>query len=127
MKDDGAFEVMAARVIDGLTEAELDALPFGAIQLDGKGTVLRYNRFECELARKEAANVIGRNFFADVAPCTEVSEFAGRFRQGVQEGELNAAFPFEFEFPWGKLRVTISLVCKGDVGCGWVFVTRRDV
>jgi photoactive yellow protein len=66
------------RMADTLTDAELDALPVGAILLDTEGRVLRYNRAEASLARLSPGEVIGRNFFSEVAPCTRVREFQGR-------------------------------------------------
>ncbi|MDP2877664.1 MAG: EAL domain-containing protein, partial [Holophaga sp.] len=66
-------------IVDSLEERSLDALPFGAIQLASDGTILQYNRYEEDLARRKASDVIGKNFFTQVAPCTDVREFAGRF------------------------------------------------
>lgn len=51
---------------------ELDALPFGAIRLDKDGTILSYNMTESKLTGRDPKKVIGRNFFEDVAPCTNV-------------------------------------------------------
>ena len=58
----------------------LDALPFGAIQLSGDGTITAYNRGESALSGLAPKDVIGKNFFRDVAPCTAVQEFGGRFQ-----------------------------------------------
>ena len=68
------------RTIDDLSDAELDALAFGVIALDEEGTVLRYNLYESRLARLDRNQVVGRNFFDDVAPCTRIEAFQGRFR-----------------------------------------------
>ena len=53
-----------------LSETELDALPFGVICLDPDGKVLRYNLAESRLARLDRAQVLGKNFFRRIAPCT---------------------------------------------------------
>ena len=71
--------------IDTMSEGELDKLPFGAIQLDRTGIILSYNRTEANLTGRDPRRVIGRNFFTDVAPCTNVKEFAGRFREGIEK------------------------------------------
>lgn len=68
--------------VDSLTHEELDALPFGAIQLDREGRILRFNEYEANLSNRRAPDTVGRNFFRDVAPCTNVREFHGRFLEG---------------------------------------------
>ena len=70
--------------IENLSESGLDALPFGAIRLDRNGTILAFNRAEADITGRRRESVIGKNFFTEVAPCTNVQEFAGRFREGVE-------------------------------------------
>lgn len=95
-----------------LSAAEIDALPFGYIALAPDGTVRKYNRFEADLARKDPREVLGKNFFRDVAPCTQVQEFEGRFRElaaGARPGSA-LGFDFEFRFRHGMQKVRITLV-----------------
>jgi photoactive yellow protein len=99
--------------LSALTAADIDALPFGYIALAPDGTVRKYNRFEADLARKDPQTVLGRNFFREVAPCTQVREFEGRFREMTAgaPGSGNAeSFDFEFGFRHGTQKVRISLV-----------------
>jgi photoactive yellow protein len=88
----------ALHAADALGSAELDALPYGMIQLDSQGVILRYSAAESRLSGLSAAECVGRNFFTDVAPCTAVAEFEGRFREGVRAGQLDAVFNFRFNF-----------------------------
>ena len=83
---------------DALSSAELDALPYGMIQLDSHGIVLRYSSAETRLSGLGADETVGRDFFRDVAPCTQVSEFYGRFQDGVRARQLDAVFNFRFAF-----------------------------
>ena len=55
-----------------LSPSEIDALPFGYIALAPDGTIRKYNRYEADLARRDPQDVLGRNFFTEVAPCTQV-------------------------------------------------------
>ena len=75
-----------AASVDDRTDAELDALPFGVIALDRDGFVLRYNLYESRLARLDRNQVVGRNFFDEIAPCTRNEAFQGRFRALVADG-----------------------------------------
>jgi len=107
--------------VDHLDERRLDTLPFGVIELAPDGTVLQYNRYEENLAGRDARDVVGRNFFTEVAPCTDVQEFAGRFRTGVASRNLHSTFDFTFAFvPPRQVRVTLYF--SEATGTAWVFV-----
>ena len=94
--------------IDRMSEAELDELPFGAIRLDKEGKILSYNTTESKLTGRDPKRVIGRNFFRDVAPCTNVQAFAGRFREGVAKGDMHIIFPYRFDFEMAPRDVTVK-------------------
>jgi two-component system, chemotaxis family, sensor kinase Cph1 len=111
-------ELQPLALLDG--EA-LDDLPFGAIRLSRDGTILGYNRFESRLTGLHPSRVIGRNFFTEVAPCTNVQEFAGRFRDGIAKGELHAVFPYVFNFNPPR-QVTVTLYFHKPSGNAWVLV-----
>jgi photoactive yellow protein len=94
-----------------LDEAAIDALPFGLISVDHDGNIEQYNSYESSLARLPKERVIGRNFFRDVAPCTAVQEFQGRFERFVrEEGSGAESFDFLFRFGWGRQHVKITFV-----------------
>src|SRR5579875_2692804 len=98
-----------------LSREELDALPYGVVTLDRRGTVLRYNETEATFARRSPEKTIGLNFFADVAPCTNVQAFKGRFDAfAAQTGSGVDRFDFSFAFRWGRHDVSITLLRKVD-------------
>ena len=98
-----------------LTREDLDALPYGVVTLDRRGTVLRYNRAEATFARRSQARTVGLNFFADVAPCANVRAFRGRFEEfAVGAGAGVERFDFSYAFRWGRQDVTITLLRKAD-------------
>ena len=110
---------------DVLTEDQLDNLPMGMIQLDRTGTVLKFNQTESSLARMEKAEAIGRSFFDEVAPCTKVQEFYGRFVEGVQNRTLHTVFPYQFRFRDGRQKnVVISMFYSTSTDTVWVLVQR---
>ena len=108
--------------INDLKEDELDVQPFGIIRLDRSGIVLSYNRYEQNKARRRPERVIGRNFFHDIAPCTRVKEFYGRFMDGVMKRDLNTTFGFVFAMPHGERHVDISLFYKASDDSVWVII-----
>ena len=98
--------------LSALSAAEIDALPFGYIALAPDGTIRKYNRYEADLARKDPQEVLGRNFFQEVAPCTQVQGFEGRFRDFASGAvpDPTLAFDFDFRFRHGTQKVRIGLV-----------------
>lgn len=111
--------------IQGLGETELDRLPFGAIRLDRDGKILSYNRTEAELSGRRKESVLGKSFFTEVAPCTNVQEFAGRFREGVEKGSLHMVFPYIFDHQMEPRNVWVTLFYSNETDTAWVFV-RED-
>ena len=110
---------------DVLTQGELDSLPVGMIQLDRNGRVLKFNRTESELARVAAADAVGKSFFDDVAPCTRVQAFHGKFLEGVEKRQLHTVFDYVFRFRDGRQKnVVISMFYSATTETVWVCVER---
>lgn len=112
--------------IDRMNEQELDGLPFGAIRLDHDGRILAYNAAESKLTGRDKSKVIGRNFFRDVAPCTNVQAFAGRFREGIAKKEMHVIFPYRFDFEMAPRDVTVTLFYSKETDSAWVFVRETN-
>ena len=103
-----------AEVAD-LTAEQIDALPYGAIRIDGEGTILGYNQYEARLSKLDASRVVGKNFFRDVAPCTAVHAFEGRMRAFVaSEDATSESFDYMFPFPHGAVEVSITFIKLAD-------------
>ena len=121
-QDTSAFSRADLERIDHMQPQELNALPFGAIQLDASGTILRFNSYEANLTGRKPEKVIGRNFFEEVAPCTNVREFAGKFHEGIRKKELHEVFPYMFDFKMAPRNVTVTLFYNKANDTAWVFV-----
>lgn len=119
------FQELSGR-IDSMTQEELDRLPFGIIQLDDTGCIRHYNDYESQLAGVPRASVIGKNFFTEVAPCADVQEFAGRFREGVQSRSLDVRFRFRFAFRPRPRDVLVTLYYSAATTSVWVIVQPID-
>lgn len=107
-----------------MSSGQLDKVAFGAIELDAAGKIIQYNSAEGDITGRNPSEVIGKNFFRDVAPCTNSSEFKGRFTTGVESGDLNAMFEyvFDYEMKPTKVKVHMKKALTGD--SYWVFVKR---
>lgn len=115
------------RQVDQLTARDMDTLPFGLIQLDRTGRILKFNQTEANLARINRDRQLGKNFFDDVAPCTKVKEFYGRFLQGLRERSLYETFGFVFKFDHGWRNVAITLFYSEKTDSVWVLISQTSV
>ncbi|WP_201218657.1 EAL domain-containing protein [Halochromatium roseum] len=122
MSLDDAIDVYDPKQLDSLTKDELEALPCGTIRVDETGVILFYSRTQSAITQREAPAVLGRNFFTDVAPCTVVPEFYGRFRRGVLSGDLCASFEFVFDFEMEPVQVQITMRASERPGEFWIIV-----
>ncbi|MFP4330315.1 MAG: photoactive yellow protein [Alkalispirochaetaceae bacterium] len=107
-----------------MKDEDLDNLAFGAIELDEKGNILQYNSAEGDITGRDPNEVKGKNFFTEVAPCTNTDEFYGKFKEGVASGDLNALFEYVFDYKMmpTKVKVHMKKALSGDTY--WVFVKR---
>ena len=107
-----------------MDDKKINDLAFGAIQLDGSGKILQYNAAEGAITGRDPKAVIGKNFFREVAPCTNSREFKGRFEEGVAAGNLNTMFEYTFDYEMKptKVKVHMKKALSGD--SYWVFVKR---
>ena len=112
-----------AEELSAMTREQLDALPYGAIKLDRRGTILSYNASEARLSGRDPEHVVGRNFFTEVAPCTQVREFYDRFLELVDHRAVNHEFDFTFAFD-PPMQVHIVLLYERREDAVWVLVDR---
>lgn len=107
-----------------MNDQDLDELAFGAIELDSNGNILQYNAAEGDITGRDPEDVKGKNFFREVAPCTNTDEFFGKFKEGVASGNLNTLFEYTFDYNMmpTKVKVHMKKALSGD--SYWVFVKR---
>jgi photoactive yellow protein len=107
-----------------LSSEQIDELAFGAVEVDEYGTILTYNRAESDITGRDPEEVIGRNFFTDVAPCTQSDEFYGAFRRGVAKGRLNTQFEYTFDYQMKPTKVKVHMQKLLSSDTYWIFVKR---
>lgn len=111
-------------VLARMNSKELDKLAFGAIQVDKTGKILYYNVMESEITGRKPEEVIGKNFFTEVAPCTRRPEFYGAFVKGVANNDLGVIFEYVFDYNMKptKVKVHMKKALIGDTY--WILVKR---
>ena len=119
----GTPELLAK--LPAMSREEIDALNFGVIKVNNAGVVEVYNRYESELACVPPAKAEGRNFFTQIAPCTNNRLILGRFKEGVLSGEMDATIPYTFTYKMRPTNVNIHLYRDSATETNWVLVQKR--
>lgn len=113
--------------LGSLSRTDIDNAPYGIVKVDNSGKILLYNRYESELAGVATATAEGKNFFTEVAPCTNNKLFFGKFKSGVEVSDLNSAFNYTFTYKMKPTNVQIHLVHDKSTKTNWVFVQKKAV
>ncbi|MBC7428539.1 MAG: photoactive yellow protein [Bacteriovorax sp.] len=113
--------------LSSLTKTDADDANFGIVKVDSNGRILLYNKYESELAGVPSSSAEGKNFFTELAPCTNNKLFFGKFKSGVEIGELNSLFNYTFTYKMKPTNVAIHLLHDKNTKTNWVFVQKRIV
>ncbi|MBL6082555.1 GAF domain-containing protein [Belnapia sp. T18] len=81
-----------------------------------------YSAAESRISGRSAEAVVGRDFFRDVAPCTNLPAFRGRFLEGVRRGALDGCLHFTFGFAPRPIQVEVRLLQAREPDRYWIVV-----
>lgn len=107
-----------------ISRQEADACDFGIVKVDDTGVIQLYNRYEADLAGVAPSEAEGKNFFTQIAPCSNNSLFFGTFKKGVAAGNLNVTFPYTFTYKMKPTNVNIHLYRCSASNTNWIFVKK---
>ncbi len=126
MADSGAGVADMAMLagLDSLTVDQIDELPFGCIRTDDSGIVEIYNQAESKIAGMDPAKALGRNFFTQVAACTNNKLFRGTFNRGVEEGQMNLVFFYTFTYRMAPTEVKVQFFRRPG-GSNWILIAKK--
>jgi photoactive yellow protein len=114
-------------VIDTLSAAELDALPFGVIGFDAtaNATVIRYNATESRYAGLTPERVLGHPLFTVVAPCMNNFMVAQRFEDAAEQGQaLDDTIDYVLTLRMRPIKVKLRLLAAVGAATRHVLVKR---
>lgn len=118
------FEISS---VSEMTTEMIDALPYGLVRLDADMRVIAYSQAEADLAQRTRESALGRRFFDEVAPCTNVQELAGWLSETARAGRSDRKrLNFIFDFPHGRKLVTISLLHDATEGTTTITVEAAE-
>lgn len=90
-------------------QASHTELPYGLLELDANGLVVRYAPAFEQTIGVTSADILGHNFFTEVVPATEVKECQDRFRLFMARGQATDKFSTTFKSEQGPVKVQILL------------------
>jgi photoactive yellow protein len=105
-----------------IARSDADSFDFGAIKVDDSGKILLYNQTQSNFAGVAVSHAEGKNFFTQVAPCSNNGLFFGSFKKGVASDNLNVAFPYTFTFKMKPTNVLIHMYRCSQTKANWIFV-----
>lgn len=111
--------------LPNVSRQSADDQPFGIVQVDDSGVIQLYNKWESEMAAVPVSAAEGKNFFTQVAPCTNNRLVFGKFKDGVAKGELDSEFNYTFTYKMKPTNVQIRLVRHATSRTNWVLVGMR--
>jgi len=111
--------------VDALATEDPGRPGFGAIRLDADGVVTRCSKLDRHLPgyRKEK---VGRNFFGEIAPCTDNPQFRGRIERAGAGGRLDIASDWSSDMPNAMRDVELRVCGVSASGGGVWILMRRD-
>ncbi|MBX2811747.1 MAG: helix-turn-helix domain-containing protein [Myxococcales bacterium] len=105
-----------------MTPKELDSLSVGVVQVDDEGCVLFYSRRESEFSGVPLEQARGKNFFTEVAPCTNNRLVYEPFREGVARDHLDLSIEYTLSVYMSPTDVHLRLYRDSETRTNWIVI-----
>lgn len=99
-----------------------DLADFGIVAMGLDHVVTAYNLWESRLSGLSPANVIGRHFFTEIAPCTNNYMVSLRY----EAAELDEMVNYVFSYRLRPVKVRLRLLKSAEQGRQFLVVERED-
>jgi len=107
--------------LENATTGAVDAAHFGVVRMKGDGAVLAYNAYESRLSGLSPEGVVGKNFFTQVAPCT--NNFMVAERYSAPEA-LDATVDYVFTYKMKPTKVRLRLLKRAAAAEQYLVVVK---
>ena len=107
------FESVTLSELENSDNNTLEGLPFGIVRSNTSDHLCNfYNKYEADLAGLSSDQVLNRNFYVDVAPCTNNFLVYNRF---VEEETIDDVLDYVFTYNLKPTKVQLRLL--KEKGC----------
>lgn len=80
--------------LDEQSNETLDQLNFGLVKMNKSSVVLFYNKAEESITGVKSENTIGKQFFTQIAPCTNNFLVAEKYNQSILDEQVQYIFTY---------------------------------
>ena len=105
-----------------MSPEELDGLDVGVIKVDDEGVILFYSKRESEMFGTAKDRAEGRNFFTEVAPCTNNRLVYQPFREGVARDHLDMTVEYTFSVKMPPTNVQLHMYRDSATRTNWIVI-----
>lgn len=106
-----------AEGLKNMTDEELNALPFGVILIGADGKVQKYSKREAEQSGYGVNRTPkGLNFFAELAPCMDTSQFRGQIDKAAAAGKVDIELGHTGDFSDRSRNFKVRIISAEDGG-----------
>ncbi len=96
------------------------AIPVGIFRIDRHGIV------QCHVSVVDGvrarSSTVGRNFYEDIAPCTNCPNFRGRVDRLLRDKGGSLHFGFRLREPWRTAQIDVRIF-SSDADHAWILLT----
>jgi photoactive yellow protein len=110
--------------LEAVDNQYFDDLDFGVIKMDRQGSIKAYNKCEANLAANDQQEVLGKNFFTQVAPCTNNFMVAERYSKF--EEDLDELVDYVFTYRIKPTPVTLRLLASSSSDNQYLIVLLKN-
>lgn len=112
------MDMQQINLVDTLKAANYDELHkanFGIVQFDSDGKILFYNQYEADLAGISCEEAEGKNFFTEIAPCTNNFMVAQKYVTASEgDADLDETLDYVFTYKLKPTKVTLRMLSQND-------------
>ena len=117
------FSSISIEDLESKTDDELDQLNFGVVASEKENHICtRYNKYEADLAGLSKDYVIGKNFYVDVAPCTNNFLVYNRYET---ESNLAEEIDYVFTYKLSPTKVKLRMLKSQNFSTEYLLVLKK--
>lgn len=117
---------MLAPFLDRFTSEELDAVPFGIVQIDATGRIISINEMESALIGLSPTDAVGMDYFCNELPNVHIPELYDRFQIGFHDRELDTMFRVTYTHTDYPRTALVRMYFAVRTGTMWIFTANPD-
>ena len=99
-------------VLEHYEAKDFNKFDYGVVRMDRSGNIKAYNSYNSDLAADASKEVMGQNFFTQVAPCT--NNFMVAEKYDSFEGKLDETLDYILTYRVKPSPVTLRMLAKNS-------------